>query len=247
MLTPSLSLDRVPHVMSQAISHVLVEEKPVISTVEDLQHVAPTEAVVRKQIDELNAGHSVQMKSQFDRLSMFKAISTFRKTALICLVAGFCASTDGGSPFVRRRVLKNSRVPVPVDLEHRGQQRVHSTIRHCDQRHPQAQPVSCISVWRLLQVRVSLAALLTHAVPARSLVNSAFSGSRISLAGKALCGRSWPFSSSCVTHSSWTRCKLNRTGGHRGVRQHHLVALCHRQAHCRGRDWRLSSHSTCSK
>jgi hypothetical protein len=37
----------------------------------------------------------VQMKSQFDRLSILEAISTFRKTALICLVAGFCASTDG--------------------------------------------------------------------------------------------------------------------------------------------------------
>jgi hypothetical protein len=81
--------------MSQAISDALGEEKPVIRTVEDVQHVAPTEAVVKKQIDELNAGHAVQMKSQFDRLSIPEAISTFRKTALICLVAGFCASTDG--------------------------------------------------------------------------------------------------------------------------------------------------------
>jgi hypothetical protein len=180
--------------MSQAISHVLVEEKPVISTVEEVQHVAPTEAVVRKQIDELNAGHSVQMKSQFDRLSMFKAISTFRKTALICLVAGFCASTDGGSLFVRRHVLNKSRVPVPVDLKHRGQQRVHSAIWLRDQRHPQAQPVSRLSVRRLLQVGVIQAALLTYAVLVRSLASSAFSGSQITLAGKALCGRSWAFS-----------------------------------------------------
>jgi hypothetical protein len=81
--------------MSQTINNAPGEEKATITVVEDVRRGAPTEAVVKKQIDELNAGHAVQMKSQFDRLSILEAISTFRKTALICLVAGFCASTDG--------------------------------------------------------------------------------------------------------------------------------------------------------
>jgi hypothetical protein len=36
-----------------------------------------------------------QMKSTFDSLSTKQAISVFRKTVLICTVAGFCAATDG--------------------------------------------------------------------------------------------------------------------------------------------------------
>lgn len=38
-----------------------------------------------------------QMKSTFDSLSTKQAISVFRKTVLICTVAGFCAATDGKS------------------------------------------------------------------------------------------------------------------------------------------------------
>jgi hypothetical protein len=68
--------------MSQTINNAPGEEKATITVVEDVRRGAPTEAVVK-------------MKSQFDRLSILEAISTFRKTALICLVAGFCASTDG--------------------------------------------------------------------------------------------------------------------------------------------------------
>jgi hypothetical protein len=36
-----------------------------------------------------------QMKSTFDSLSTKQALSVFRKTVLICTVAGFCAATDG--------------------------------------------------------------------------------------------------------------------------------------------------------
>lgn len=36
-----------------------------------------------------------QMKSTFDSLTTKQALSVFRKTVLICTVAGFCAATDG--------------------------------------------------------------------------------------------------------------------------------------------------------
>lgn len=36
-----------------------------------------------------------QLKSDLDRLPILKAIATFRKTAFICLIAGFTAATDG--------------------------------------------------------------------------------------------------------------------------------------------------------
>lgn len=39
-----------------------------------------------------------QMKSEYDSLSTRQAISIFKKTVLICTVAGFCAATDGKSP-----------------------------------------------------------------------------------------------------------------------------------------------------
>lgn len=37
----------------------------------------------------------VQLKSKFDDLTIWEAIKTFRKSALICLIAGIAASTDG--------------------------------------------------------------------------------------------------------------------------------------------------------
>jgi hypothetical protein len=46
----------------------------------------------RKALDE---GQPVQLKSEFDTLGTLKAISVFRKTAFICAIAGFAASTDG--------------------------------------------------------------------------------------------------------------------------------------------------------
>lgn len=48
----------------------------------------------RKALDE---GQPVQLKSEFDTLGTLKAISVFRKTAFICAIAGFAASTDGQS------------------------------------------------------------------------------------------------------------------------------------------------------
>ncbi|RSH94199.1 hypothetical protein EHS25_004002 [Saitozyma podzolica] len=47
--------------MSQTINNAPGEEKATITVVEDVRRGAPTEAVVKKQIDELNAGHAVQM------------------------------------------------------------------------------------------------------------------------------------------------------------------------------------------
>jgi hypothetical protein len=44
--------------MSQTINNAPGEEKATITVVEDVRRGAPTEAVVKKQIDELNAGHS---------------------------------------------------------------------------------------------------------------------------------------------------------------------------------------------
>jgi len=43
----------------------------------------------------LKAPIEAQMKSSFDSLSTKQALSVFRKTILICTVAGFCAATDG--------------------------------------------------------------------------------------------------------------------------------------------------------
>ena len=37
----------------------------------------------------------VQLKSNLDNLTIWKAIKVFRKTTMICAVAGFVASTDG--------------------------------------------------------------------------------------------------------------------------------------------------------
>jgi hypothetical protein len=53
------------------------------------------DAIVRKQIEAVDAGLDVQLKSEFDRLSILQALWTFRKTVMICGLAGFCAATDG--------------------------------------------------------------------------------------------------------------------------------------------------------
>lgn len=62
--------DDIIHADVPAIGHELTDEKPIAET---------------------------QRKSTFDTLTTRSTISIFRKTVFICLLAGFCAATDGGS------------------------------------------------------------------------------------------------------------------------------------------------------
>jgi hypothetical protein len=39
----------------------------------------------------------VQLKSTFDSLTAYQAITTFKRSVWICVLAGFCAATDGES------------------------------------------------------------------------------------------------------------------------------------------------------
>jgi hypothetical protein len=71
--------------------------------VEENQHSFDTEEKeeivvienVNDQADAVTSDELVQLKSEFDRLPIFKSVLLYRKTVLICAVAGFCASTDG--------------------------------------------------------------------------------------------------------------------------------------------------------
>lgn len=52
---------------------------------------------VEKKLDALRHGESVQLKSEFDGLSRWQAIKTFKVAAFICAICAFSAATDGGS------------------------------------------------------------------------------------------------------------------------------------------------------
>jgi hypothetical protein len=51
--------------------------------------------IIAQKRKALEDGEDVQLKSEFDTLGTMRAISVFRKTAFICAIAGFAASTDG--------------------------------------------------------------------------------------------------------------------------------------------------------
>jgi hypothetical protein len=78
-----------------------IETKAEITVVEDIaQTDQPTvqdgeEDIIAQKRKAVEEGQNVQLKSQFDTLTTFKALSVFRKTAAICAIAGFAAATDG--------------------------------------------------------------------------------------------------------------------------------------------------------
>lgn len=53
--------------------------------------------VVDLKVNALKEGQEVQLKSEFDNLTTFQAISKLRKTVFIAAISGFCAATDGMS------------------------------------------------------------------------------------------------------------------------------------------------------
>lgn len=52
-------------------------------------------ATVRKNIEAVDAGLDVQLKSELDTLGILETLWKFRKTVLICSIAGFSSITDG--------------------------------------------------------------------------------------------------------------------------------------------------------
>ncbi|WWD10134.1 hypothetical protein V865_008268 [Kwoniella europaea PYCC6329] len=51
--------------------------------------------VVEEKLNALHEGRQVQLKSRLDTLTVFESISTFRRSVIICALAGFAAATDG--------------------------------------------------------------------------------------------------------------------------------------------------------
>lgn len=106
----------------------------------------------------LKASVEAQMKSTFDSLSTKQAISVFRKTVLICTVAGFCAATDGESPliFTRSKIIADRyRIPASTYRFGHCKQRVHQHL--CSSRFAsKTRPQPCLCLGRYLQVRSQL-------------------------------------------------------------------------------------------
>jgi hypothetical protein len=77
---------------------VAQDNKGEIFVLEDINKTADedhdTDIIAQKR-KALEDGEDVQLKSEFDTLGTMRAISVFRKTAFICAIAGFAASTDG--------------------------------------------------------------------------------------------------------------------------------------------------------
>ena len=71
------------------------DEKAEYVQYEAAPQVAEPDDVVQKQIKAVDQGLDVQLKSEFDQLSILQAMWTFRRTAALCAIAAFCASTDG--------------------------------------------------------------------------------------------------------------------------------------------------------
>jgi hypothetical protein len=68
--------------------------------VEEIQHLEINSAVHNERpIEDLKQDRllDAQLKSSFDDLTIFQALKTFKKAALICAIAGIAASTDGTS------------------------------------------------------------------------------------------------------------------------------------------------------
>ncbi|WWC71187.1 uncharacterized protein I206_105140 [Kwoniella pini CBS 10737] len=59
------------------------------------KHTVDHVDIVEEKINAVQAGQQVQLKSSLDNLSFLQAVSTFRRSILICGFAGFAAATDG--------------------------------------------------------------------------------------------------------------------------------------------------------
>jgi hypothetical protein len=51
--------------------------------------------------------HQAQLKSSLDNLPLLKSAWIFRKTVLVCTIAGFCAATDGYQNTLSASVIAN--------------------------------------------------------------------------------------------------------------------------------------------
>jgi hypothetical protein len=112
----------------------------------DNEHDDDIMAQKRKALDE---GEPVQLKSEFDTLGTLKAISVFRKTAFICAIAGFAASTDGTfSPLPHVNLTDLNRIPESDRRQRRRQPRFHKPIRRDARWSLEAGPNPCFCLRR---------------------------------------------------------------------------------------------------
>lgn len=59
--------------------------------------ISPPKDQVNHTEDTKEEEANVRLKSSFDQLSILKTLSLFRRSVVICTLAGFTAACDGGS------------------------------------------------------------------------------------------------------------------------------------------------------
>lgn len=116
-------------------------------------------AIVRKNIEAVDAGLEVQLKSELDTLSITKTLWTFRRTVIICTIAGFSAITDGEYSFTsqrRKNLMLDYRISEYSQWERDSQQGIH--CGSCGSRHVSSESYLGFHFWRNAQVRPTLLA-----------------------------------------------------------------------------------------
>ncbi|WVW83082.1 hypothetical protein I302_105100 [Kwoniella bestiolae CBS 10118] len=63
--------------------------------------------IVKEKLNALHDGRQVQLKSSLDKLSLFECLSTFKRSVIICALAGFAAATDGYQHQMSANIIAN--------------------------------------------------------------------------------------------------------------------------------------------